>query len=152
MTFTFTDGQDPDFIALCSALDAHLNREAGGEANRAQYVPHNALDHIHDAVIAYDGDVAVGCGSFKRHGDGVAEVKRVFVREDHRGRGVARELMARLEQRAKEQGYTALILETGRHMADAVGLYHALGYRDIPNYGPYADMPGSVCMHKDLAR
>lgn len=150
MRLVCTDGRDGDFAALCAELDASLNQQAGGEGNRKEYVILNGLEHIHDAVVAYDGDTAVACGSFKRHDEVTAEIKRVFVRESHRRTGLARQIMAKLEQRAAQQGYARLILETGRHMTPAVTLYHGLGYRDIPNYGPYADLSRSVCMEKRL--
>lgn len=150
MNFVMTDGCDADFVALCAELDASLNQQAGGEGNRKEYVVLNGLEHIHDVVVAYDGDTPVACGSFKRQDGDTAEIKRVFVRASHRRLGLAQQLMAQLEQRAAQRGYTRLILETGRHMTPAVTLYHGLGYRDIPNYGPYADMPMSVCMEKRL--
>ena len=150
MRYVVTDGADRDFVALCAQLDASLNQQAGGEGNRQEYVALNGLAHIHDVVVAYDGDTPVACGSFKRQDGDTAEIKRVFVRPTHRRLGLAQQIMARLEQRAAQQGYARLILETGRHMTPAVTLYHNLGYRDIPNYGPYADLPRSLCMEKKL--
>jgi ribosomal protein S18 acetylase RimI-like enzyme len=60
--------------------------------------------------------------------------------------------MVLLENRAREQGYTALILETNGLLVPAMKLYESLGYMVIPNYGPYKDMPESVCMGKDLTK
>ncbi len=150
MELRYTDGADPDFIALCAMLDAHLNALAGGEENRAEYVPHNALTHIHDAFVLYDKALPVGCASFKRYEEGTAEVKRVFVREDYRGRGLSRRLMEAVEAQAKRQGYRRLILETGRPLVSAIALYTNMEYQVIPNYGPYKCMGESVCMRKEL--
>lgn len=145
-----TDGTNPDFILLCSMLDAYLNALAGGEENRSEYVPLNQLDHIRDAFVLYDGVLPVGCASFKKYEDGVAEVKRVFVREEYRGRGLSRKLMEAVEAKAKQNGYRGLILETGRPLVSAVALYTNMGYSVIPNYGPYECMDESVCMRKEL--
>lgn len=145
-----TDGRNPAFISLCAQLDAYLNELAGGEEKRAQYVPLNKLDFINDAFMAFDGGEPVGCAAFKRFDDDTAEVKRVFVKPEYRGRGIAREILELLEQAAKEQGYTRLVLETGAPLVAAHRLYVSIGYTVIPNYGPYADMTESICMEKRL--
>ena len=92
----------------------------------------------------------VGCASFKDYEPGVAEVKRVFVRENYRGRGLARKLMQAVEEHARQKGYRSLILETGKPLVSAVALYTNMGYHVIPNYGPYECMDESVCMRKEL--
>lgn len=150
MELRYTDGTDPGFILLCSLLDAYLNALAGGEENRLEYVPLNKLDHIHDAFVLYDGVLPVGCASFKHYAEGTAEVKRVFVREEYRGRGLSRQLMQAVEEKARQRGYHRLILETGKPMVSALKLYTNMGYRVIPNYGPYVGRIESVCMCKDL--
>lgn len=150
MTFEHTNGGNHDFVVLCHELDAYLNYIVGGEENRAQYISYNSLDDIHDAFVAYDGDTAVGCAGLKRYDDESAEVKRVFIREEYRGRGISKKLMEILEQTAMEKGYSYLLLESGEILAEAMALYRKIGYKVIPNYGPYKCMPESVCMRKEL--
>ena len=150
MQIKMTNGQDGDFIQLCHALDRFLNELVGGEENRAQYIPYNALDDIHDVLVAYENDIPIGCASFKRYDDGSAEVKRVFVQEEYRSKGIGRMLMESLEQLAKDKGYSCLILESGEPLAAAMRLYRSLGYTVIPNYGQYVNMSDSVCMEKVL--
>ena len=150
MKFEHTNGSNTDFVVLCHELDAYLNHIVGGEENRAQYIPYNSLDDIHDAFVAYDGDQAVGCAAIKRYDDESAEVKRVFIREEYRRQGISKELMKLLEQTAKEQGYSCLLLESGEILAEAMALYRKIGFTVIPNYGPYVNMPESVCMKKEL--
>lgn len=150
MRFEYTDGRSTDFISLCHALDAFLNKLVGGEENRAQYVPYNALDDIHDVIVAYDGNSPIGSAAFKRYDDRRAEVKRVFVREEYRGKGVGLELMTRLEALARKKGYKYLVLESGEPLVAAMRLYRGMGFYVIPNYGPYVDMPESVCMEKKI--
>lgn len=150
MKFEHTNGSNTDFVVLCHELDAYLNHIVGGEENRAQYIPYNSLDDIHDAFVAYDGDQAVGCAAIKRYDDESAEVKRVFIREEYRRQGISKELMKLLEQTAKEQGYSCLLLESGEILAEAMALYRKIGFTVIPNYGPYVNMSESVCMKKKL--
>ena len=150
MRYEYTTGSNPDFGFLCHELDKSLNALVGGEENRSQYVQYNQLDSIHDVVLVYDEDQPVGCASFKRYDAESAEVKRVFMKEEYRGKGLSKKMLERLEQGAKEQGYKKLILETGKPLVAAIKLYKAMGYYTIPNYGQYKDMTASTCMEKVL--
>ena len=51
MRFIYTDGNNKDFIELRHLLDDFLNELVGGERNRAQYIPYNKLDDIHDVIV-----------------------------------------------------------------------------------------------------
>lgn len=150
MRFVHTDGGNADFIELCHGLDHFLNELVGGEEKRSKYIPYNRLDDIHDVIIAYDGDIPVGSASFKKYDEECAEVKRVFIKQEYRGKGISKVLMERLEHIARGQGYRYLILESGEPLVAAMSLYKKIGYKVIPNYGQYADMPASVCMKKKL--
>lgn len=150
MRFVYTDGTNSDFIELCHGLDNFLNELVGGEKNRAEYIPYNQLDDIHDVIIAYDDTLPVGCASFKKYDDEHAEVKRVFVRQTYRGKGISRKLMKLLENAARERGYRYLVLESGEPLVAAMALYKKIGYKIIPNYGQYINMPDSICMKKKL--
>lgn len=150
MIYKYTDGNNKDFIKLCYMLDKFLNDIVGGEENRSEYVKYNKLDDIHDVCLAYDGDVPVGSAGFKRYDDECAELKRVFVRESYRGQGVSSTLMDMIEDKARQQGYKYLILESGEILKSAMILYRKIGYKVIPNYGQYVDMQESVCMKKKL--
>lgn len=136
-------------MELCHELDDFLNELVGGEENRAEYILYNQLDDIHNVVVTYD-DIPVGSASFKKYDDECAEVKRVFVKEEYRNKGIANELMELLENAAREQGYRYLILESGAPLVAAMALYRKIGYKVIQNYGQYRDMPDSICMKKKL--
>lgn len=150
MRFIYTNGENPDFIGLCHDLDDFLNELVGGEKNRAEYIPYNKLDDIHDVIVAYDEDIPVGSAGFKKYDDECAEVKRVFIKREYRGKGISKKLMELLEERARNKGYKYLILESGESLVAAMSLYRKIGYKVIPNYGQYKDMPDSVCMKKEL--
>jgi GNAT superfamily N-acetyltransferase len=79
-------------------------------------------------------------GGVKRLEDGVAEIKRMYVLPEARGRGAARALLVALEDAARELGYTLVRLDTGRSQPHARALYESAGYRSIADYNanPYA--------------
>jgi GNAT superfamily N-acetyltransferase len=100
-------------------------------------------------VAGVDG-VPAGCGAWRVHEPGVAEVKRVYVEPAYRRRGVAQLLMAALEGSAAAAGARAMVLNTGNRQPEALSLYAALGYSPAPGYGVYADAPGAVFLGKLL--
>lgn len=136
-------------MKLRKQLDNNLNTIIGCD-RQATYSKYNLLDDIHDVWIAYDESQPVGCASFKHYADHIAEVKRVFVLPEYRGRGISNALMDALELNAIEKGYTSLILETGRPLSTAIHLYQRRGYHIIKNYGQYECLGESVCMQKNL--
>lgn len=150
MRYEYTDGCNIDFIKLCHDLDDYLNELVGGEENRAAYIPYNRLDDVNDVIIIYDDDIPIGCASFKKYNDACAEVKRVFIKKEYRGRGISRKLMELLEKSGRDKGYMYFVLESGEPLISAMALYRKIGYRVIQNYGQYKDMPDSVCMEKEL--
>ena len=148
--FEYTNGRNKDFIQLTHYLDDFLNKLAGGEENRAEYIPFNKLNDIHDVIIAYSGREAVGCASFKRYDDECAEVKRVFIKKEYRGQRISIKLMEILEEHAKKKGFKYLILESGESLIVAMKLYKKIGYKVISNYGQYKNMHDSICMRKEI--
>ena len=148
--FVKTDGENPEFAMLCGKLYENLDEIVGAKIQRQKYVKYNQRDSIHDVIIAYKGQEPVACGSYKFYDEETVELKRIFVDQSVRGMGVGKELMRRLEADAKIAGYRFAILETGELLTEACGLYKKLGYKEIPNYGPYVDMPESLCMEKKL--
>lgn len=92
----------------------------------------------------------VGSAAFRRHDDVTAEIKRMYLRPDLRGTGVAQLLLAEIEQRAAGAGYRRLVLETAEQSPEAVRLYEKSGYTPIEPYGYYRCSPSSRCFAKDL--
>lgn len=124
-------------------LIAELN-----ETLSAEYPPEQrhglALDaifqpHIRFFVARLNGE-AVGCGGVALFDD-FAEVKRMYVREAVRGRGVAQALLHQLEAATRAAGISALRLETGDRQHAAMRLYERAGFRRCPAFGDYLAKP-----------
>ncbi len=80
-----------------------------------------------------------------------AEIKRMYVRDEERGRGIGKSVLTELERWARELGFSACVLETGLKQPEAITLYRKCGYETISNYGQYAAVENSVCMKKFIA-
>jgi GNAT superfamily N-acetyltransferase len=79
-----------------------------------------------------------------------AEIKRMYVDVPARGRGFARAILAHLEETARSAGVDALVLSTGAVQLDAIALYRAEGYVDVPRFGFFAAYDGAVHLGKWL--
>jgi len=143
-----TDNNDPDFKYLVTLLDEYL-LVLNGEA-QAHYTPHNKLDYLNTAVVVYHDNQPIGCGCFKKYDDDTVEIKRMFVKDNNRGKGIASRILNELELWGKEIGLSYTVLETLKTNTGAVNLYKKQGYYVIDNYGPYITLTNSVCMQKSL--
>ena len=145
-----TDGRNVDFIENCRLLDLDLDRRVGEKIEREKYKTFNGLDQIKEAIVVYECGKAIGGGAIRRYDDVTAELKRVFVHTEYQGRGIGSRLVSLLVEWAVELGYERMLLETGELLAESCAVYRKLGFEVIENYGPYADMPESLCMAKNL--
>lgn len=143
-----TDAENEDFRALVAMLDEELKQRDGED--HYFFAQFNKLADLSGVVLAYDGERAVGCGAFKPFSQREAEIKRMFVRAEDRGRRIAAQILTELESWARESGSRACVLETGFKQPEAIALYTRSGYEVIPNYGQYADVGNSVCMRKEI--
>ena len=106
--------------------------------------------------VGYLGAEAVASGAWRAAEvtafgeDRVAEIKRMYVVPQARGRGLARAVLAHLERTAVEAGHRAMVLETGRGQPEAIALYESSGYTAIPRFGFYADYDTAVHLGKLL--
>ena len=97
--------------------------------------------------LAYDGAEAAGCVGLRDLGDGVCEMKRLFVRPAYRGWRLGRLLAETIIQAAREAGYSRMRLDTMPSMGAAIALYRDLGFRTIP---AYHDRGTSCCLFFEL--
>lgn len=92
-------------------------------------------------LIAYDGATPAGCVAMHDVGDGVCEMKRMFVPDSARGKGVGRALAERIIADATAAGYRLMRLDTSKRQAEAMRLYEAAGFVRI---APYYELPDDV--------
>lgn len=85
-------------------------------------------------IVLFDGTVAIGCGALRLLDPTTAEVKRMFVAPEARGRGHARRLLAALEGKARARGCTRVVLDTAAPLHEAAAMYLREGYTRIPRY------------------
>jgi GNAT superfamily N-acetyltransferase len=102
-------------------------------------------------LLAYRDGSAVACGALRPLDDRVAEVQRMFVRKSARRSGVARSMLAALEEIALDLGYTRLRLETGKRQTSAIALYLSEGFARCEPFGEHVGDPFSVCFEKAIA-
>jgi GNAT superfamily N-acetyltransferase len=132
---------DPDVQRLATDQQAEIRTRYDGAGGPG--TPPSAAD-IGVVLVARDDDgTALGCGALRALGDGVAEVKRMYVAPSARGRGVGKAVLAGLEDAARDRGWTTLRLETGPRQPEAAGLYSAAGYRPIAAFDGYVDAAGA---------
>ncbi|MFG1898392.1 GNAT family N-acetyltransferase [Micromonospora zamorensis] len=136
---------DPEIAALVVAQQREL-READGGLDGQVFMPHDDVRYL--AVVV--NDRAVACGGLQSLDAETGEIKRMYVRPAYRGRGIARQLVAALEECAFRQGHSVVCLETGTYLPAAIALYTSCGYEQIPVYGEYVSNPFSVCFAKRL--
>jgi putative acetyltransferase len=143
-----TNSNNQDFINLLVLLDAYLAIKDGED--HAFYDQYNKIDSIKEVIVIYDNKEAVACGAIKKIDADRVEVKRMFTKENQRGKGLASQILKELEAWAKELQYKKVVLETGKRQVDAVQLYLKNDYQIIPNYEPYIGIENSVCFEKTL--
>lgn len=148
MKIVRTNSENQDFINLVQKLDAYLKITDGDE--HEFYNQLNNIDVLKYVVLVYLDGIPVGCGAIKKMDKSAAEVKRMFVSSDKRGKGIAKNILAELETWAKELNYKKCVLETGKRQVEAVKFYHKCKYKVIPNYGQYTVMENSICFEKNM--
>lgn len=141
----------PGLQSIIAASDAFYDGLYPAESNHLE-----AIDDLQKANVLLAGGrcqgelVAIGAAKLMQNGDGCAEIKRVFVVPEFRGRGLSARLMEFLENELRRRGVELVRLETGVRQPEAIGLYNKLGYRERGPFGAYQPDPLSVFMEKRL--
>jgi putative acetyltransferase len=149
LTIAEVAAASPEARQLMAELDAEIGRRYPGVE------PHGLHAHDYDdprtvfLVARIDGE-AVACGAIRGLEPGVAEVKRMYVRDAARGRGVGRRILTALESKAREAGVSRLRLETGTAQPEAIALYTSAGFVAMEAFGEYTGNDYSRCFEKKL--
>lgn len=149
MSVAIESVDQPVIIAFISKLDAYQGALYPAGSNYHLSVAALEAPNVLFAVARDDGGCALGCAAvvlFESYG----ELKRMFVPEAQRGRGVAKAIISFLEIQATSRDCPILRLETGVYQPEALGLYAQAGYVRRARYGDYPDDPLSVFMEKRL--
>lgn len=142
-----TNSENQDFIQLVKMLDEYLAYTDGED--HAFYDQFNKIDMLKHCVVLYEEENPVGCGAIKPYDHDSAELKRMFVIPEFRGKGYASQILSELENWAKELGFESVILETGIKQLEAIKLYGKT-YELTENYGQYEGVKNSLCFKKQL--
>jgi DNA-binding MarR family transcriptional regulator/GNAT superfamily N-acetyltransferase len=137
------DPEHPDARQCLRSYFAELERRSGEPFDPligSTAEPDELRPPAGEIVVAYLRAEPVGCGALKHFGEGVTDVKRMWVADAARGLGLGRRLLAELEARAARAGTHTLRLETNRTLVEAIALYRSTGYEEVPAFNdePFA--------------
>ncbi|MEX1132152.1 MAG: GNAT family N-acetyltransferase [Flavobacteriales bacterium] len=105
-------------------------------------------------LLAMEGEEAMGAVCLRKLDDEACEMKRLFVPEQYRGKGIAKALVNALFDAALLRNYRVMRLDTGSFMTEALALYGSFGFERIPPYYPVDETLASefVFMEKKLVK
>lgn len=129
---------DDNVCELIGALNVELGANYSPEQQHGLKVS-ELFSETMRFFVAYVEQEAVGCGGVA-FCEGFAEVKRMYVRHEFRGKGIAETLIDAIERTAGEAGYEILRLETGVKQYAAIAFYEKLGFKQCAVFEPYSYM------------
>ncbi|HEV7703278.1 MAG TPA: GNAT family N-acetyltransferase [Gemmatimonadaceae bacterium] len=151
LAISLIDPRAPEAAALIKAMTTEItaiyDHKIDGAGN---FKPEDVLVPGSGFIVGRVENEAVACGGFRPLEPGIAEIKRMFVAPEHRGRGYSKAILTALERMATESGYETVRLETRPLQRAAIALYEQLGYERIPNYGMYEGKQECLCYGKSL--
>ena len=144
VTVAVTDPRSKDALYCLSTYAAELGERLDGGFDPRRSRPVAASDMtppLGILLVATLHGEPVGCGALRFHGEGTAEIKRMWVAPAARRLGLGRRLIAELESQARAHDVRALRLDTNRVLVEAIGLYRSSGYAEVPRFNdePYSD-------------
>ena len=138
-----------DAIFLISELEAHLD-PLYPKTSRHGYSVEKLMNQGVAFFVTRCDEVAAGCGGIELFGKEYGEIKRMYVRPQFRGLGLARLMLDHLAAYAQEHNVFLLRLETGIHQKEAIALYEGMGFQRISPFGEYKEDPLSRFYEKRI--
>lgn len=108
------------------------------------YTRYNENENIGKVWVAFSGDLPIGCIAYRKKENGIGEVKRLYIKEEHRGKGLSKDLLKTVECYAKEQSCHTLFLDTRITLEPAVSLYRSFGFDIVFQQGLYIQMEKKI--------
>ena len=150
MRIALESPNQPEVLLLIEELDAYQKPLYPAESHHGIDLSALSEPNVLFAVARDDEGQAIACGAVVLKAS-YGELKRMYTSPAQRGKGVARTLLAFLEDQAKSAGYSQFMLETGYLQPEAISLYARCGYERCGPFGEYTDDPNSVFMRKNAA-
>jgi putative acetyltransferase len=151
MDIEYLDPDSPEVQALLAVSDAYYVNLYPTESNHLESSDDLKKPGVLFVGCRINGElVASGAAKIMQDDGCYAEIKRVFVLDDHRGKGLSNRVMRFLEAELQNRGVSLFRLETGIKQPEALGLYRKLGYLERDPFGAYKADPYSVFMEKQV--
>lgn len=142
MNILSTKTPDESVLLLFSEHDDYMIDFLGDDKHC--YTRYNENENIEKIWIVYSGNSPIGCIAYRKKAEGAGEVKRLYIRKEHRGKGISRELLKKVERYAKEQGCKTLFLDTRITLEPAVSIYRSFGFHIVFQQGLYIQMEKKI--------
>ena len=129
---------DNNAMHLFSLHDDYMMDFLGDD--KCFYTRYSENENLENIWVIYSDGSPVGCIAYRKKDDAVGEVKRLYIVNEHCGKGLSKELLKTVERYAKEQGCHTLFLDTRITLEPAVSIYRSLGFNIVFQQGLYIQM------------
>lgn len=146
METIFTDEKDERFLKLVEELDQGYYERIGDDLEK--YKEYNEFKNPHFVILLLDSEKPIACASYRVCEKDSVEFKRVYVKKNYRKKGIAYDLMKKLEKNVTDENFKYSYIVTGKNNYAAINLYKKLNYKQIPKFGQFKDDEDVVCMKK----
>lgn len=126
MRIVSTNITDKSVLQLFSEHDDYMIDFLGDD--KWCYTRYSENEDLEKVWVVYSDHLPTGCIAYRKKSDGVGEVKRLFIRDEYRGKGLSKKLLETVEGYAKELGCHTLFLDTRITLEPAVSIYRSFGF------------------------
>lgn len=113
---------------IIKGLSEHFDKYDASKNPDLDNINESYIEKGYSFFVALYNGIVIGTGALIKENDSISRIVRVSVDKSYRGKGVAKKILTRLEQVAKDNGDKQIILETNNDWYDAIGLYRKCGY------------------------